>query len=182
LSVAVCAPHILSIIVCFVRPGHAGCEAAAGAARTGARTLLLTHKLDTIGEMSCNPSFGGIGKGHLLREVDALDGVCPRVCDMSGVNYRVLNRRHGPAVWGLRAQIDRKLYKRHMQHEMLDGVTPNLTVATGAVEDLLIAAPATIDEAAVPSVAGVILENSQVRRFRVEVFTFLYRRFCPKMS
>ncbi|XP_030076290.1 5-taurinomethyluridine-[tRNA] synthase subunit MTO1, mitochondrial [Microcaecilia unicolor] len=89
--------------------------------------------------MSCNPSFGGIGKGHLMREVDALDGLCARICDKSGIHYKVLNRCKGPAVWGLRAQIDRKLYKKEMQREILS--TPNLTVQEGSVEDLLIMEP-----------------------------------------
>uniref|UniRef100_A0A2K5LK12 Mitochondrial tRNA translation optimization 1 n=4 Tax=Cercopithecidae TaxID=9527 RepID=A0A2K5LK12_CERAT len=89
--------------------------------------------------MSCNPSFGGIGKGHLMREVDALDGLCSRICDQSGVHYKVLNRRKGPAVWGLRAQIDRKLYKQNMQKEILN--TPLLTVQEGAVEDLILTEP-----------------------------------------
>lgn len=119
--------------------GHAGTEAAAAAARCGSRTLLLTHRVDTIGQMSCNPSFGGIGKGHLMREVDALDGLCSRICDQSGVHYKVLNRRKGPAVWGLRAQIDRNLYKQNMQKEILN--TPLLTVQEGAVEDLILTEP-----------------------------------------
>ncbi|XP_043925316.1 protein MTO1 homolog, mitochondrial isoform X2 [Protopterus annectens] len=122
--------------VIIVGGGHAGTEAATAAGRIGAKTLLLTHKIETIGQMSCNPSFGGIGKGHLMREVDALDGVCARVCDKSGVHYKVLNRRKGPAVWGLRAQIDRKLYKKYMQEEVLS--SPNLTVQEAAVEDLVI--------------------------------------------
>uniref|UniRef100_A0A8C2UMM2 Protein MTO1 homolog, mitochondrial-like n=1 Tax=Chinchilla lanigera TaxID=34839 RepID=A0A8C2UMM2_CHILA len=89
--------------------------------------------------MSCNPSFGGIGKGHLMREVDALDGLCSRICDQSGVHYKVLNRCKGPAVWGLRAQIDRKLYKQNMQKEILN--TPLLTVREGSVEDLILTEP-----------------------------------------
>uniref|UniRef100_A0A6P8PP12 5-taurinomethyluridine-[tRNA] synthase subunit MTO1, mitochondrial n=1 Tax=Geotrypetes seraphini TaxID=260995 RepID=A0A6P8PP12_GEOSA len=125
--------------VIVVGGGHAGTEAAAAASRIGARTLLITHKIETIGQMSCNPSFGGIGKGHLMREVDALDGLCARICDKSGIHYKVLNRCKGPAVWGLRAQIDRKLYKREMQKEILS--TPNLTVREGSVEDLLITEP-----------------------------------------
>ncbi|XP_055965463.1 protein MTO1 homolog, mitochondrial isoform X1 [Sorex fumeus] len=130
------APRTPRFDVLVVGGGHAGSEAAAAAARCGARTLLLTHRVDTIGQMSCNPSFGGIGKGHLMREVDALDGLCGRVCDQSGVHYKVLNRRKGPAVWGLRAQIDRKLYKQNMQKELLG--TPLLTVQEGAVEDLIL--------------------------------------------
>ncbi|XP_069100063.1 protein MTO1 homolog, mitochondrial isoform X3 [Pleurodeles waltl] len=122
--------------VIVVGGGHAGTEAAAAACRTGAQTLLLTHQIKTIGQMSCNPSFGGIGKGHLMREVDALDGLCARICDQSGIHYKVLNRSKGPAVWGLRAQIDRKLYKENMQKEILS--IPNLEVQEGSVEDLLI--------------------------------------------
>uniref|UniRef100_A0A8C8YXV7 5-taurinomethyluridine-[tRNA] synthase subunit MTO1, mitochondrial n=1 Tax=Prolemur simus TaxID=1328070 RepID=A0A8C8YXV7_PROSS len=133
------APGTPHFDVVVIGGGHAGTEAAAAAARCGSRTLLLTHRVDTIGQMSCNPSFGGIGKGHLMREVDALDGLCSRICDQSGVHYKVLNRRKGPAVWGLRAQIDRKLYKQNMQKEILN--TPLLTVQEGAVEDLILTEP-----------------------------------------
>nr|XP_022343008.1 protein MTO1 homolog, mitochondrial-like [Crassostrea virginica] len=122
--------------VIVVGGGHAGTEAACASARMGARTLLLTHKISTIGEMSCNPSFGGIGKGHLMMEVDALDGVCGRICDKTGISYKMLNTRKGPAVWGPRAQIDRTMYKNEIQREVLN--TPNLTVRGGAVEDFIL--------------------------------------------
>ncbi|KAH9394996.1 Mitochondrial Translation Optimization [Tyrophagus putrescentiae] len=122
--------------VIVVGGGHAGVEAAAAAARMSARTLLVTHRFDTIGEMSCNPAFGGIGKGQLIREIDALDGLVGRICDRSAIQYKVLNRSKGPAVWGLRAQIDRQLYKQAMQEEIR--ATPNLTVLTAAIEDLLL--------------------------------------------
>ncbi|XP_068102564.1 protein MTO1 homolog, mitochondrial [Hyperolius riggenbachi] len=147
--------------VVVVGGGHAGTEAAAAAARTGAKTLLITHKVETIGQMSCNPSFGGIGKGHLMREVDALDGVCGRICDVSGIHYKVLNRTKGPAVWGLRAQIDRKLYKQNMQKEILN--TPGLTVLEGSVEDLILE-PADPSHPGKCQVSGVILgDGSKVK-------------------
>lgn len=121
--------------VIVVGGGHAGCEAAAAAARMGAKTLLLTHKIATIGEMSCNPAIGGLGKGHLVREIDALDGVMARVADKAGIQFRLLNSSKGPAVQGLRTQADRKLYRQAMQAELLD--YENLTVKEGAVEGLL---------------------------------------------
>nr|CAD2173599.1 unnamed protein product [Meloidogyne enterolobii] len=117
--------------------GHAGCEAAAAASRKGAKSLLITQSKATVGAMSCNPSFGGIGKGHLMREIDAMDGICARLCDDTGIHFHVLNRSHGPAVIGLRALIDRKLYKKAMQKEIFEN-TPNLDIIESTVEDLII--------------------------------------------
>ena len=122
--------------VIVIGGGHAGCEAAAAAARMGARTALVTHRADSIGAMSCNPAIGGLGKGHLVREIDALDGLMGRVADAAGIQFRVLNRSKGPAVQGPRAQADRKLYRQAMQAVI--AATDNLEVIEAAVEDLMV--------------------------------------------
>src|SRR5262247_3944644 len=126
----------LTYDVIVVGGGHAGCEAAAAAARMGARTALITHSAATIGEMSCNPAIGGLGKGHLVREIDALDGLMGRVADAAGIQFRILNRSRGPAVHGPRAQADRKLYRQAMQAAIR--ATANLEVVEGGVEDLIL--------------------------------------------
>ena len=121
--------------VIVIGGGHAGCEAASAAARLSARTLLLTHRQATIGEMSCNPASGGLAKGHLVREIDALDGLMGRVIDQAGIQFRILNRSKGPAVRGPRAQADRKLYRAAMQAAL--AAQPNLAVAEGEAQAIL---------------------------------------------
>ncbi len=121
--------------VIVVGGGHAGCEAAAAASRLGARTALVTHSFAAIGTMSCNPAIGGLGKGHLVREIDALDGLMGRVADEAGIQFRVLNRTKGPAVRGPRAQMDRKLYRAAMQTALND--VPGLTVVEGEAAEIL---------------------------------------------
>ncbi len=152
--------------VIVVGGGHAGCEAAAAAARMGARTALVTQRLDTIGEMSCNPSIGGLGKGHLVKEIDALDGLMGRAIDCAGIQFRILNRSKGPAVQGPRAQADRKLYRRAMV-DLLSG-QPGLDICQGAVEDLRVEDATT----ATPSrVTGVVLEDGSVLSAAAVVLT-----------
>ncbi len=152
--------------VIVIGAGHAGCEAAAASARLGAHTLLLTHTIETVGEMSCNPAIGGLGKGHLVREIDALDGVMGRVADEAGIQFRVLNRSKGPAVQGLRAQEDRKLYRKAMRAAL--EAQPNLEIREGAAEDLLFSKKGNIE--GVVTIAG---EEIRARAVIVTTGTFL---------
>src|ERR1700723_386115 len=151
-------PNSFDVVV--IGGGHAGCEAAGAAARMGARTALVTHRFSTIGAMSCNPAIGGLGKGHLVREVDALDGLMGRVADAGGIQFRVLNRRKGPAVQGPRAQADRKLYRRAMQELIAN--TPNLTLIEGEAARIA-------SETAV--VAGIELADGRTFSCRAVVIT-----------
>lgn len=146
--------------VIVIGGGHAGCEAASASARLGARTALITHKKATIGVMSCNPAIGGLGKGHLVREIDALDGLMGRIADAAGIQFRLLNRRKGPAVRGPRTQADRKLYREAMQREI--GGIANLSVIEGDAFDLL-----TEGEA----VVGVIMKDGRTFRAASVVLT-----------
>src|SRR4026207_1923556 len=140
----------ISFDIVVVGGGHAGCEAAAAAARLGARVALVPHKSAPMGEMSCTPAIGGLGKGHLVREIDALDGLMGRVADAAGIQFRVLNRSKGPAVQGPRAQADRKLYRQAMQAAIL--ATPNLEVIEATAEDLIVEHVA---------VAGIVKSNGE---------------------
>jgi tRNA uridine 5-carboxymethylaminomethyl modification enzyme len=155
----------LSWDVIIIGGGHAGCEAAAAAARFGARTLLLTHRIETLGEMSCNPAIGGLGKGHLVREIDALDGLMGRLADRAGIQFRLLNRSKGAAVRGPRSQIDRRLYREAMQAEL--AATPNLTIRAEPVEDLLVV------EGRVAGVVGASGETYAAGRVVLTTGTFL---------
>jgi tRNA uridine 5-carboxymethylaminomethyl modification enzyme len=128
--------HVKHFEVVVIGGGHAGAEAAHAAARMGVRTALVTMSLDGIGVMSCNPAIGGLGKGHLVREIDAMDGVMARVADKAGIQFRLLNRRKGPAVQGPRAQADRKIYREQMLAETL--ARPNLEILEGEVTDFIL--------------------------------------------
>lgn len=148
--------------VVVIGGGHAGAEAAQAAWRMGARTALVTHSFDKIGEMSCNPAIGGLGKGHLVREIDALDGVMGRVADQAGIQFRLLNRRKGPAVQGPRTQADRALYRSAMQIEFcnrdgLDVIESEVTdfvMAGDAVQGVVLSDGSTINAAAVILTTG----------------------------
>lgn len=156
-------PNQFDVIV--IGGGHAGCEAAAAAARYGAQTALVTHKRSTIGEMSCNPAIGGLGKGHLVREIDALDGLMGRLADKAGIQFRMLNRSKGPAVWGPRAQIDRALYREAMQTELAD--YPNLTIVEDGAEDLI------VEDGVLVGVTGLTGTSYRARRVVITTGTFL---------
>lgn len=149
--------HSSAYDVVVIGGGHAGTEASAAAARSGARTALVTPSLSNLGVCSCNPSFGGIGKGTMIREIDALDGLAGRIVDKAGVHFRVLNRKKGPAVWGPRAQIDREIYKKEMKAEIL--ATPDLGVLEGKVADI-ITAPFT--DGIQKKIVGVRLESGEM--------------------
>ena len=147
--------------VIVIGGGHAGCEAAAAAARMGAMTALVTHATATIGEMSCNPAFGGLGKGHLVREIDALDGLMGICADAAGIQFRMLNKSKGPAVWGPRAQADRKLYRAAMQNRLAD--YKNLTIIAAQVDDIILDSSGNI--------SGISVDSGAVYRCGALVIT-----------
>ncbi|KAI6893458.1 glucose-inhibited division protein A subfamily [Hortaea werneckii] len=147
--------------VVVIGGGHAGCEASAAAARAGARTTLVTPSFENLGTCSCNPSFGGIGKGTMMREIDALDGLVGRITDKAGLQFRVLNRKKGPAVWGPRAQIDRTLYKSNMREEMMQ--YPGLSVKEGKVADIIVEhSPHASQGGLHGKISGVKLESGEI--------------------
>ncbi|KAF7558633.1 hypothetical protein G7046_g5514 [Stylonectria norvegica] len=164
----ICRRRHLATVATDARPfdvvviggGHAGAEACAAAARAGARTALVTPKMDNLGTCSCNPSFGGIGKGTIIREIDALDGLAGRIIDKAGVQFHVLNRRKGAAVWGPRAQIDRSLYKKHMRDEL--STYPNLSIILESVSDIVTSTDPDSTDGATKHITGVRLESGQV--------------------
>ncbi|CCD26887.1 tRNA modification protein MTO1 NDAI_0I03190 [Naumovozyma dairenensis CBS 421] len=160
--------------VVVIGGGHAGCEAATGSARTGIQTTLITPFLDKIGTCSCNPSMGGIGKGTLLREVDALDGVAAKVTDLAGIQFKILNRSKGAAVWGPRVQIDRDIYLKEMQNLLKN--YPNLNLLQGKVKDIIVEQQSTTSSSSsfsssVPIVRGVILEDESILKAEKVVIT-----------
>ncbi|KAI5285626.1 Mitochondrial Translation Optimization [Ascosphaera aggregata] len=159
--------------VIVIGGGHAGSEASAAAARAGARTALITPSRSNIGVCSCNPSIGGIGKGTIIREIDALDGLAGKVADKAGVHYRTLNASKGPAVWGPRAQIDRALYRKYMFEEL--SITPNLSIVEDKVEDIIVAKEPTSQtptaSAAEGRIIGVRLESGEIIPTRCVVIT-----------
>lgn len=154
--------------VVVIGGGHAGCEAATGSARSGSETYLITPDLEKIGTCSCNPSMGGVGKGTLLREVDALDGVAARVVDKAGIHFRMLNKSKGPAVWGPRAQIDRKIYLEEMQNILKN--YENLNLLKGAVKDIIVE-PQEEGEAKALKIKGIILEDDRIFKTSKVVIT-----------
>lgn len=154
--------------VIVVGAGHAGCEAAAGSARSGSPTMLVTPFLDKIGTCSCNPSMGGVGKGTLLREVDALDGLASKITDLAGIQFKMLNRSRGAAVWGPRAQIDRKIYLKEMQKELIG--YPNLSLREGKVKDLILEEQEAQSSSS-RIVRGVVLEDGSILRSSKVVIT-----------